>query len=87
MTGSDDKLRVALIGANASGSGWGPVAHMPAIAAVEQLDLVALCTSSSTSAAAAADAYGIARLEWLPRWLPRCPKTNEPLAQAATASL
>ena len=61
MAGSDDKLRVALIGANASGSGWGPVAHMPAIAAVEQLDLVALCTSSSTSAAAAADAYGIPR--------------------------
>lgn len=61
MMESDKRLRVALVGANASGSGWGPIAHMPAIAAVEQLELVALCTSSPTSAAAAAERYGIAR--------------------------
>jgi len=61
MAGADDRLRFALVGASASGSGWGPVAHMPAIAAVEQLELVALCTSSPASAAAAAEAYGIPR--------------------------
>lgn len=61
MAGSGDKLRVALVGANASGRGWGPAAHMPAIAAVEQLELVALGTSSPTSAAAASEAYGIPR--------------------------
>ena len=61
MAGLDDKLRVALVGANASGSGWGPAAHMPAIAAAERLELVALCTSSPTSAAAASKTYGIPR--------------------------
>ncbi|MDH3307022.1 MAG: Gfo/Idh/MocA family oxidoreductase [Acidimicrobiia bacterium] len=60
MADSNDRLRVALVGANASGSGWGPVAHMPAIAGVDRLELVALCTSSPTSAAAA-ERYGIAR--------------------------
>jgi len=61
MAVSDDKLSVALVGASAGGGGWGPVAHMPAIAAVEQLELVALCTSSPASAAAAAETYGIPR--------------------------
>ena len=61
MAGLDDRLRVALIGANASGRGWGPAAHMPAIAAVELLELVALGTSSPTSAAAASETYGIPR--------------------------
>jgi predicted dehydrogenase len=60
MAGSD-RLRVALIGADASGRGWGPAAHMPAINAVQGLELVALGTSSPTSAAAAAETYGIPR--------------------------
>ena len=61
MAGRNDKLRVALVGASASGSGWGPAAHMPAIAAVEGLELAALCTSSPASAAAAGETYGIPR--------------------------
>lgn len=61
MAGSYDTLRVALVGANASGKGWGPAAHMPAIAAVGQLELVALCSSSPASAAAASESYGIPR--------------------------
>ncbi|MGB5432518.1 MAG: Gfo/Idh/MocA family oxidoreductase [Acidimicrobiia bacterium] len=61
MADVNHRLRVALVGANASGRGWGPAAHIPAIAAVEQLELVALCTSSPTSAAAAAETYGIPR--------------------------
>jgi len=61
MTGADDRQRVALVGANASGKGWGPAAHMPAIAAVERLELAALCTSSAASAAKASKAFGIPR--------------------------
>lgn len=61
MAIGDDRLRAALVGANASGRGWGPVAHIPSIAAVDGLELVAVCTSSPASAAAAAEAYGIPR--------------------------
>ena len=61
MVSSSGTLRVALVGASASGRGWGPAAHMPAIAAVDELELVALGTSSPASAAAAAETYGIPR--------------------------
>jgi predicted dehydrogenase len=61
MAQGNGRLRVALVGAHASGRGWGPAAHMPAIAAVEGLELAAVCTSSPASAAAAAEAYGIPR--------------------------
>lgn len=54
-------LRLGLVGADASGRGWGPVAHMPALAAIDSIELAALCTSRPTSAAAAARAYGIDR--------------------------
>ena len=59
--GVDDTLKVALVGASASGRGWGPAAHMPAIGAVERLELAALCTSSAASAAAASEVHGIPR--------------------------
>ena len=62
MTTRADTLKVALVGANASGRGWGPAAHMPAIAAVEGLELVALCTSSPASASAAGAKFGIPRV-------------------------
>jgi predicted dehydrogenase len=54
-------LRLGLVGADATGRGWGPVAHIPALDGIEQIELVALCTSRPESAAAAADAYGIDR--------------------------
>ncbi|NNC90992.1 MAG: Gfo/Idh/MocA family oxidoreductase [Acidimicrobiia bacterium] len=54
-------LRLGLVGADASGRGWGPVAHMPALRGIEQIELAALCTSRPESAAAAAEAYGIDR--------------------------
>lgn len=62
MTESGDTLKVALVGASATGRGWGPAAHIPAIAAVDAIELAALCTSSPASAAAAGDAYGISRV-------------------------
>ncbi|MDJ0960969.1 MAG: Gfo/Idh/MocA family oxidoreductase [Acidimicrobiia bacterium] len=55
----NDKVRVGLVGADAAGAGWGPVAHMPALRALENLELAALCTSRPESAAAAEAAYGI----------------------------
>ena len=54
-------LRLGLVGADAKGRGWGPVAHIPALRGIDQVELVALCTSRLESAAAAADAYGIDR--------------------------
>ncbi len=55
-------LRLGLVGADATGRGWGPVAHIPAVGGIEQVELVALCTSRPESAAAAGDAYGIDRV-------------------------
>ena len=55
-----EPLRVGLVGADASGRGWGPIVHIPAIRVVEHLELAAVCTSRPESAAAAADAYGVA---------------------------
>ena len=53
------KLKLGLVGADAEGKGWGPAAHMPALRAIEQIELAALCTSRPESAAAAEKAYGI----------------------------
>ena len=56
-----DKLQLGLVGADAAGEGWGPMAHIPALRGIEQIELAALCTSRPESAAAAAKAYGIDR--------------------------
>lgn len=61
MADGDVHLRVAVVGASASGRGWAPVAHLPAIADVDQFELVAVGASSPDSAAAAAEAYGVSR--------------------------
>lgn len=52
-------IRVGLVGADASGKGWGAVAHVPALAAVEGIELAAVCTRRPESALAAAAAYGV----------------------------
>ena len=54
-------LRLGLVGADANGRGWAPVAHIPALRGIEQIELTAVCTSRPESAAAAAEAYGIDR--------------------------
>lgn len=56
-----DILKLGLVGADAAGKGWGPAAHIPALAGIEQIELAALCTSRPESAAAAAKAYGLDR--------------------------
>lgn len=55
------RLRVGLVGADAGGTGWAPMAHIPAIAGLAELELSAVCTSRPESAVAAAKAYGVAR--------------------------
>lgn len=54
-----NNLRLGLVGADASGRGWGAVAHLPALREIEEIELAALCTSRPESAAAATEAYGI----------------------------
>ena len=54
------KLKVGLIGASANG-GWGPVAHIPALKALKEFELAALCTSRPDSAKAASEAFGVER--------------------------
>jgi predicted dehydrogenase len=56
-----DKLRVGLVGANASGGSWSSVAHIPAMRAVRELELAAVCTRRPESAEAAAKAFNIER--------------------------
>jgi predicted dehydrogenase len=56
-----ETLRVGLVGADASGRGWGPIAHIPALRVIDNVELVALCTRRPETAAAAAEAYGVAR--------------------------
>ncbi len=54
-------IRVGLVGADADGKGWAPLAHIPAIRGLEEVELAAVCTSRPESAAAAARAYGVDR--------------------------
>ena len=55
------KLKLGLVGADAAGRGWGPVAHIPALRGIEQIEMAALCTSRPESAAAAAKAHRVDR--------------------------
>ena len=52
-------VRVGLVGANATGRGWGAMTHVPAIRSVDGMELAAVCTSRTESAVAAADAFGV----------------------------
>ncbi len=56
-----NKLKLGLVGADAAGRSWGPAAHIPALREIEQIDLVAICTSRPESATAAGEAFGINR--------------------------
>lgn len=55
------RLRLGLVGADASGKGWAPMAHIPAIKGLKEVELSAVCTTRPESAAAAAKAYGVER--------------------------
>jgi len=58
-----DKIRVGIVGATVTqgGSGWGANAHVPALKALPQYELKAVCTAHEDTAAASAKAFGAAR--------------------------
>lgn len=57
-----DKIRVGIVGATVTpgGSGWGANAHVPALHALHNYDLTAVCTAHPETAKASADVFGAA---------------------------
>lgn len=55
-----DPVRLGIIGAS-PGGGWASAAHLPAVQALEEIDLVAVATTRRESAEAARDLYGARR--------------------------
>src|SRR2546426_8378710 len=58
-----DKIRVGIVGATVTqgGSGWGANAHVPALKALPNYELKAVCTSHEDTAKASAAAFGAER--------------------------
>ncbi len=54
-------IRVGIIGASADPWAWASTAHVPALKALPEFDLVAVASRNQSNAAAAAAAHGIAR--------------------------
>ena len=54
---ADEKIRVGIIGANA-GRGWGSGAHIPAILALPEYELTAVCTAHQETAEESARTFG-----------------------------
>jgi len=61
-----DKIHVGIIGANAH-YGWSMRAHLPALRALPDYELTAVCTSRPETAAESAAHYGVPGLSRLPR--------------------
>ena len=55
---TENRLRVGIIGANVN-YGWGPRAHLPALVAMPDVDLVAVCTAHEETARESAEKYGV----------------------------
>jgi predicted dehydrogenase len=53
------KLRLGIVGADATGQGWAPLAHFPALRALPEYEIAALCTAHADTARAAAQRYGV----------------------------
>ena len=55
------KIRVGIVGATVTpgGSGWGANAHVPALKALPDFELVAVCTAHEDTAKASAAAFGV----------------------------
>ncbi|HEY5367124.1 MAG TPA: Gfo/Idh/MocA family oxidoreductase [Casimicrobiaceae bacterium] len=54
------RLRVGIVGASAEGQGWAPLSHFPALRALPDYEIAAICTAHAETAAAAARVYGVA---------------------------
>ena len=55
---SDDRIRVGIVGASAS-RGFASIAHVPALRALPQFEIAAVCTGRQETAQAAARHYGV----------------------------
>ncbi|HEY2538552.1 MAG TPA: Gfo/Idh/MocA family oxidoreductase, partial [Stellaceae bacterium] len=55
---SDDRIRVGIVGASAS-RGFASIAHVPALRALPQFEIAAVCTGRQETAEAAARHYGV----------------------------
>ena len=55
------KLRLGIVGADAKGQGWAPIAHFPALRALPEYEIAALCTAHEDTARAASERYGVAK--------------------------
>jgi predicted dehydrogenase len=57
------KIRVGIVGATVTpgGSGWGANAHVPALHALPDFELSAVCTAHADTAAASAAAFGVSQ--------------------------
>jgi predicted dehydrogenase len=53
-----DRIRVGIVGANSNGS-WGTTAHLPALRALPQFEVVAVATAHQSTAEQTAAAFGI----------------------------
>jgi hypothetical protein len=57
----EDPIRVGIVGADASGQGWAPLSHLPALKMLPEYEIAAVCTAHADTAAAAATKYGVNR--------------------------
>src|SRR3954451_19493866 len=57
MTMTSSKIRVGIVGASAS-RGFASIAHIPALRALPQFEIAAVCTAHQETADAAARQYG-----------------------------
>lgn len=58
MTTSATPIRVGVVGATPA-RGWGSAAHLPALRALEELEVVAVATTRLDTARATAEAFGV----------------------------
>ena len=72
---SDSKIRVGIVGASAS-RGFASIAHIPALRALPQFEIAAVCTTRQETAEAAARHYGVPLAFSDPETLARHPDVN-----------
>ena len=53
------KLRIGIVGADAKGQGWAPLAHFPALRSLPEYEIAAVCTAHEDTAKAARERYGV----------------------------
>ena len=68
-----DKIRVGIIGANAN-YGWSKRAHLPALLALPQFELAAVCTSRAETAEESANSTAPV---WPSMTIRKCPTTRQ----------